>query len=63
MVQFDNTFQMNVHLDIIKKIGLANGLDFNNLDATESQTDFNSTTFSEMLPKLFQPYIKRDILF
>ena len=55
-IQFDNTFQMNSHLDILKKIGQANRQE-NQTNKTLEQT---ARQAASILPKLFEPYVKRE---
>lgn len=54
-IQFDNTFQMNSHLDILKKLGQTH--------RQENQTNENleqvKKKAASILPKVFEPYVKR----
>ena len=54
-IQFDNTFQVNSYLDVLKKIGESNRLENEKNDDLEEVTK----KACDLLPKAFEPYVKR----
>ena len=68
MIQLDNTFQINSHIDVLKKLGLTNGLDKTAPCETQDENyimenDRKLKKACSMLPKIFEPYIRRKISF
>jgi hypothetical protein len=54
-IQFDNTFQMNSHLDILKKLGQT----YRQENQTNENLEQVKKKAASILPKVFEPYVKR----
>lgn len=58
-IQFDNTFQIDSHLELLKKLGFSHNLgEIKKVDSNENDQDKLKEAESK-LPKLFQQYVKR----
>ena len=52
LIQFDKTFEVNSHLNVIKNLGLTLESSKNDAKSVEK--------YSKMVPKLFEPYVNRN---
>ncbi len=54
LVQFDNTFTANSHVNVLKNINLTL-----NEDKAQTMSEDNLKVAAGMLPRLFRPYVKQ----